>query len=66
MGTPASNPPTERRGEALPEDHPLRNVEIEPGDCISEVDPALLDEVVAYYGDDPPPPEPVPDDVELV
>jgi hypothetical protein len=51
-------PPTPRRGEALPDSHPL---EPHPrpypwaADCISDVDPVVLDEVAAWHdGDDPP------------
>jgi hypothetical protein len=57
-------PPSPRRGDPLPDDHPLRYVTREnlaetegvpPVDCIADVDPVVLDEVAAWHdGDDPP------------
>lgn len=60
-------PPTPRRGETLPDDHPLawdasapvpvaaRWSEPTAGDCISDVPADVLEDVAAWHdGDDPP------------
>jgi hypothetical protein len=62
------NPPTPRRGEALPADHPLVVGDVEVDDCIALVPSEVLDELVDYHTDrgGVPAGEPVPDDEELI
>jgi len=57
--------PTQRRGEALPADHPAHDVAAAAGDCIAEVPAALKDEVAALHGNHEPPDTPI-DPRELV
>jgi hypothetical protein len=52
-------PPTPRRGQHLDPDHPLADIGIAPADCVSDIDPELLDEVAAWHNDDEPPDTPV-------
>jgi hypothetical protein len=47
--------PSPRRGEHLDPDHPLADIGVAPADCVSDVDPELLDEVAAWHNDDEPP-----------
>jgi hypothetical protein len=59
--------PTPRRGELLPSEHPL----MDPGvprqaDCAADIPASVKEALVRRYGGALPPPEPVPDDVELV
>lgn len=59
--------PSRRRGEELPDDHPTKDIQLEPGDCIADVPAEKLEELVEYYKDQPfDEGEPVPPDVELV
>jgi hypothetical protein len=51
--------PSPRRGEHLDPDHPLVDVGVAPADCVSDVDPGLLDEVATWHNDDEPPDAPV-------
>jgi hypothetical protein len=59
--------PTPRRGEQLPSEHPLMNLGVlEHADCAADVPASVKDALVRHYAGSIPPPEPVPDDVELV
>jgi hypothetical protein len=68
--------PTPRRGEELPEDHPLAQAPemVRLGDCPSDVPAEVLDDLADFHGlpDDADSSfvegliEPLPDDVELV
>ena len=57
--------PTERRGQALPADHPAADLAITAGDCIAEVPATTKDAVAALHGNREPPDTPV-DPRELV
>ena len=59
--------PTPRRGEALPDDHPLA-LDAQMAECVDDVPEYLLDDLVDYYTERGgiPQGEPVPDGEELV
>jgi hypothetical protein len=66
-GEPTPQDPTPRRGEQLPSGHPLTSLEApEQPDCAADVPVSVKDALVRHYAGSIPPPEPVPDDVELV
>jgi hypothetical protein len=54
------DPPTPRRGEVLPIEHPLvhgvirsdRRQSAKDGDCIADVDPAVLEDMAAWHDGD--------------
>jgi hypothetical protein len=59
--------PTPRRGEQLPSEHPLMGLEaLEHPDCAADVPLSVKDALERRFAGSVPPPEPVPDDVELV
>jgi hypothetical protein len=59
--------PTPRRGEQLPSEHPLTDLEaLEDPDCAADVPVSVKDALERHYAGSIPPPEPVPDDAELV
>jgi hypothetical protein len=59
--------PTPRRGAQLPSEHPLMGPGMpEQADCAADIPASVKEALVRYYGGAPPPPEPVPDDAELV
>ena len=59
--------PTPRRGEQLPSEQPLMGLEpLEHPDCAADVPSSVKDALERRFAGSMPPPEPVPDDVELV
>lgn len=46
---------TERRGQALPPDHPAADLAVAPGDCIAEVPAETKEAVAALHGNREPP-----------
>jgi hypothetical protein len=62
-GTDAA--PTQRRGQALPADHPAADLAAATEDCIAEVPVEVKDAVAALHGNREPPDTPV-DPGELV
>lgn len=68
MSENRSDAPSERRGEQLPDDHPTKELQVEPGDCIAGIPPGKLEELAEYHRQrgDVGAGEPVPPDVELV
>ena len=66
-GEPMTQDPTPRRGEQLPSEHPLMGLEVlEHPDCAADVPLSVKDALERHHAGSMPPPEPVPDDVELV
>ena len=66
-GEPMTQDPTPRRGEQLPSEHPLLGLEVlEHPDCAADVPLSVKDALERRFAGSMPPPEPVPDDVELV
>jgi C-terminal processing protease CtpA/Prc len=47
-------------------DSPAAVAQPEPGDCIADIDPAILEDVAAYHWHAEPEGEPIPDDAERV
>jgi hypothetical protein len=68
MSENRSDAPSQRRGEQLPDDHPTKELQVEPGDCIAGIPPGKLEELAEYHRQrgDVGAGEPVPPDVELV
>jgi hypothetical protein len=59
--------PTPRRGGQLPSEHPLVGPGVlEDADCAADIAASVKEALVRHYAGAVPPPEPVPDDAELV
>ena len=68
MSENRSAAPSPRRGEQLPDDHPTKELQVEPGDCVAGIPSGKLEELAEYHRQrgDMAAGELVPPDMELV